>query len=225
MSIDSNGKTSQKDFTEIKTSSVKSFRTPPLLIPPHARRARLPRGFRRLLDDFSREVLRERPCHINKFGAIYFEGLLEKRKQGTIYSVRHSKRGKFLVWVKFWSGQRRPPPTAAKVRKIATSAICFQTWVKSMPLLSPAKILLRYSQNHAPGLLPYLPILTDSFVGLSIYYEPEFSYIKAQLAHGNRIIVPTVDQNFRGTQTTGSDHYFVPLSDTEETNEAAGKRG
>ncbi|XP_055346761.1 uncharacterized protein LOC129594183 [Paramacrobiotus metropolitanus] len=121
------------DVGSISSVTSKPLRAPPLLIPAQSRAVHLPKGFRRLLDDFSREVLRQRPCNIYQFGADYFACLLCRRKQG-----------------------------------------------------------------------------------LSIFYEPNISYIRAQLTEGNRIVVPTIDQNLKGTQTSGSYHYFVPDSDLED---------
>ncbi|GAV03206.1 hypothetical protein RvY_13665 [Ramazzottius varieornatus] len=117
-----------------------AIRPEPLMLPAQHCAARLPRGFRRLLDDFAREVLRYQPYNIDKFGAEYFGNMVN---------------------------QRRANP------------------------------------------------------GQPLEYQPQLDYIKAQFQPGNRVVVPTEDQNWMGTQTTGSDHYFVARGDKEGEEEEA----
>ncbi|OQV20850.1 hypothetical protein BV898_05192 [Hypsibius exemplaris] len=106
------------------------MRPEPLLLSPESCAARLPRGFRRLMDNFAREVLRLQPCELNAFGAAYFAELVQSRN--------------------------------------------------------------------------------DSFVsgGQTPVYHPKTSYIKAQFALGNKVVVPTEDENLMSTQTTGERPLF-----------------
>ena len=45
----------------------------------------VPNGFRHLLEDLSREILREQPKDIPKFAAVYFQRMVEKRKGSLLF--------------------------------------------------------------------------------------------------------------------------------------------